>query len=292
MTACATARPAATDIINSRIQIVADGDAFELAMCRQCGDPKCVTVCPAAALAKDAADGVIDWDGSKCVNCLLCTVGCAYRRHRLQRRGRPCRQVRHLRRRPGLRESLRPHGALKLPHHRAHLQRGRRLGDLFVPGLAGCQGCNTELIMRHTLRRIGPDTVLATPPGLHPGMGSVGYNGTDRHQGAGLPPAAHQHRLHAHRRQAPLQAPGPRGERRGAGRRRRRLRRRLPVALRGGRAQRADPVHGGGQRGLHEHRHAALELHALRRLDLDHAGGPGRAACPRRARRRTPRTCR
>jgi phenylglyoxylate dehydrogenase beta subunit len=50
--------------------------------------------------------------------------------------------------------------------------------DLFAPGLAGCQGCNTELLMRHTLRRIGPETVLATPPGCVPGMGSVGFNGT------------------------------------------------------------------------------------------------------------------
>ena len=50
--------------------------------------------------------------------------------------------------------------------------------DLFAPGLAGCQGCNTELLMRHALRRVGPDTVLATPPGCVPGMGSVGFNGT------------------------------------------------------------------------------------------------------------------
>ena len=32
----------------------------------------------AAALAKNDASGVIDWDGTKCVNCLLCTAGCAY----------------------------------------------------------------------------------------------------------------------------------------------------------------------------------------------------------------------
>jgi phenylglyoxylate dehydrogenase beta subunit len=31
--------------------------------------------------------------------------------------------------------------------------------------------------MRHALRRVGPDTVLATPPGCVPGMGAVGYNG-------------------------------------------------------------------------------------------------------------------
>ena len=78
MTACATVKTGAPDIINSRIQIVADGDSFELAMCRQCGDPKCVSNCPAAALAKDDGDGTINWDGSKCVNCLLCTVGCAF----------------------------------------------------------------------------------------------------------------------------------------------------------------------------------------------------------------------
>jgi phenylglyoxylate dehydrogenase beta subunit len=68
-------------------------------------------------------------------------------------------------------------GALK------HLKTARiynevgNLEDLFAPGLSGCQGCNTELIMRHTLRRIGPDVVVATPPGCIPGMGSVGYNG-------------------------------------------------------------------------------------------------------------------
>lgn len=34
--------------------------------------------CPAAALSKNAGSGVIDWYGSKFVNCLLRTVGCAY----------------------------------------------------------------------------------------------------------------------------------------------------------------------------------------------------------------------
>jgi phenylglyoxylate dehydrogenase beta subunit len=71
-----------------------------------------------------------------------------------------------------------PHRCAAPHHHRAHLQRGRHWEDLFAPGLAGCQGCNTELLMRHALRRVGPDTVLATPPGCVPGMGSVGFNGT------------------------------------------------------------------------------------------------------------------
>ena len=78
MVACAQAKAGSDDLVDSRIQIVAGDGAFELALCRQCGDPKCVANCPAAALAKDEGTGIIDWDGSKCVDCLLCTVGCAY----------------------------------------------------------------------------------------------------------------------------------------------------------------------------------------------------------------------
>jgi phenylglyoxylate dehydrogenase beta subunit len=51
------------------------------------------------------------------------------------------------------------------------------LEDLFVPGVSACLGCNSELLMRHTLRRVGPNTVLATPPGCIAGSGAVGYNG-------------------------------------------------------------------------------------------------------------------
>lgn len=79
MSACAQAKAGDPDHAASRIQVLpAANDGFELALCRQCGDPGCVSVCPAAALQKDEASGVIAWDGAKCVNCLLCTVGCTY----------------------------------------------------------------------------------------------------------------------------------------------------------------------------------------------------------------------
>ena len=181
MTACATVKAGSADIVNSRIQIVADGDAFELAMCRQCADPKCVANCPAAALAKGMDDGVIDWDGSKCVNCLLCTVGCAYggivhnaaAGHVVKCDtcdGDPaCVKA--------CQDLHKGGGALSYLTTANIYNEVGGLEDLFVPGLAGCQGCNTELIMRHTMRRIGPDSVLAAPPGCIPGMGSVGYNG-------------------------------------------------------------------------------------------------------------------
>ena len=74
MTACATVKTGSDDKKRSRIQIVgSESDGFELALCRQCGDPKCVTVCPAAALTKNQDSGVIEWNAAKCVDCLLCT---------------------------------------------------------------------------------------------------------------------------------------------------------------------------------------------------------------------------
>jgi Fe-S-cluster-containing dehydrogenase component len=86
------------DQSRSRIQIVgSEADGFELALCRQCADPKCVTVCPAAALTKNYANGVIDWNADKCVDCLLCTVGCAYAGIAARCRHGSRRQVRYLR---------------------------------------------------------------------------------------------------------------------------------------------------------------------------------------------------
>ena len=176
MSACAWAKTGADDIARARIQVMPTTFGFELAMCRQCGDPKCVTVCPAGALVKDAESGVIAWDGDKCVDCLLCTVGCAYAGiapDAVDGRVAKCDMCAGA---PAC-VSACPTGALR---HVTSARIYNEVGDwedMFVPGLAGCQGCNTELLMRHTMRRVGPDAVLATPPGCVPGMGSVGYNG-------------------------------------------------------------------------------------------------------------------
>ncbi len=176
MRACARAKTDSEDIARSRIQILGGSSGFELALCRQCGDPRCVAVCPAGALAKDEQSGVIDWDASKCVECLLCTLGCTYAGIALDEATGRVATCDTCDGAPACVPAC-PHGALKY-HTTARIY--TEVGDwedLFAPGLAGCQGCNTELLMRHTLRRVGPETVLATPPGCVPGMGSVGYNG-------------------------------------------------------------------------------------------------------------------
>lgn len=176
MTACALAKSGTPDHARSRISVLAADSGFELALCRQCADPRCVAVCPAAALGKNEATGVIEWDGSKCVNCLLCTAGCAYGGIALDTQAHHVVKCDGCGGRPACVQAC-SRGALRYQTSGRLYNEVGGLEDLFAPGLSGCQGCNTELLMRHALRRVGPDTVLATPPGCIPGMGSVGYNG-------------------------------------------------------------------------------------------------------------------
>ena len=177
MTACAQAKAGTDDLAQSRIRIVpAGGGVYELALCRQCGDPKCVMNCPSGALTKNGATGVIDWDWGKCVNCLLCTVGCAYAGIVFEA------EVGHVTKcdtcdgDPAC-VKVCPHGALEYKTVAGIFNEYGDREDLFAPGLSACQGCNSELLIRHTLRKVGPETVVAAPPGCIPGMGTVGYNG-------------------------------------------------------------------------------------------------------------------
>ena len=178
MTACAVAKTGSDDPGRSRLRVL-PGHApgtWEAAVCRQCGDPRCVSFCPAAALAKDPETGVVEWDGAKCVNCLLCTVGCAYAGIAFDAAEGHVVKCDHCGGAPACAAACGEGALAWLTTARIYNEVGQD-EDLFVPGLAGCQGCNTEIVMRHALRRIGPDCVLATPPGCVPGMGSVGYNG-------------------------------------------------------------------------------------------------------------------
>ena len=176
MTACAKRFSAEADIAQSRIKIVKGAKTPEIAICRQCGDPKCVMNCPAAALSKNEQNGVIDWDSTKCVDCLLCTVGCAFGgivREETLANVTKCDQCGG----DPLCVKACPHDALRFYGSGNLYNEYGQKEDLFAPGLAACQGCYSEMLIRHTLRAVGPNTVLAAPPGCIPGMGTVGYNG-------------------------------------------------------------------------------------------------------------------
>ena len=157
--------------------------------------------------------------------------GLRLRRHRARCGGRTGRQMRYVRRRAGLRVGLSDRGAA--PRHvRAHLQRGRRLGGHVrartrrLPGLQH----RTLDAPHHAPRR--SRCRAGDAAGLRAGHGFGRLQRPHRHQGSGLSPAADQHRRDAGGRQTPAQAQRPRGHRDGDRRRRRRIRRRLPVALR------------------------------------------------------------
>ncbi len=179
MLACAEAKAGTKDVSQARLRILPapePGGAVELALCRQCGTPDCASHCPAGALAKDAASGVITWDQDRCVDCLLCTVGCTYGGISYE----PA--IGHVAKCDtcaGDPACVRACASGALAWRRAaeiYNTHGAR-EDLFVPGLSACQGCHSELLIRHTLRKVGPEVVVAAPPGCIPGMGTVGYNG-------------------------------------------------------------------------------------------------------------------
>ncbi len=179
MSACAMAKSGTDDLSYARIQISPAPEALggkALALCRQCGDPKCVQNCPSTALTKNPDTGVVDWDGDKCIDCLLCTVGCAYGGISYNVKAAQISKCDTCDGDPACVKAC-PSGALEYNRSGSIYNRVGDREDLFVPGLSACQGCNSELLIRHSLRQIGSNTVVATPPGCIPGMGTVGYNG-------------------------------------------------------------------------------------------------------------------
>jgi pyruvate/2-oxoacid:ferredoxin oxidoreductase beta subunit len=56
--------------------------------------------------------------------------------------------------------------------------------DLLSPGVSACIGCNVELTLRTVLKILGPNTILALPPGCMAGVGGVGW---DKKSGAKVP---------------------------------------------------------------------------------------------------------
>jgi len=59
-----------------------------------------------------------------------------------------------------------------------------RAPDMISPGISSCVGCSVELTLRTVMRLVGPNSVLAIPPGC---MGGVGVVGWDTLSGARVP---------------------------------------------------------------------------------------------------------
>lgn len=176
--ACSRAKSGTDDPVHSRIQVAnaPDGSEHALALCRQCGDPRCAMDCPAGALNKDEQTGVVIWEETNCVNCQLCTLACAHAGITHNSKSNQPMKCDMCGGDPLCVKSCKT-GALELKRGADLFNAWGDYEDLFVPGISACLGCNSELLIRHTLRRVGPETVVATPPGCIAGVGAVGFNG-------------------------------------------------------------------------------------------------------------------
>lgn len=56
--------------------------------------------------------------------------------------------------------------------------------DMISPGISACVGCNVELTLRTVMKVLGPNSILAIPPGCMGGVGVVGWN---KQSGAKVP---------------------------------------------------------------------------------------------------------
>ncbi len=176
--ACAKVKTDSTDITHSRIKVIRnlDEEFYGPVVCLQCGDPACVRSCPSGALSKNTETGVIDWDGNKCVTCTLCTLACPFAGITFNTAISNVMKCDHCSGDPECVKVCKPK-ALEYRRDADVFNAYGDLEDLFAPGISACLGCNSELLMRHTLRHVGPNTVVAAPPGCIPGVGVVGVNG-------------------------------------------------------------------------------------------------------------------
>lgn len=131
--------------------------------CIQCGQPRCVQICPAGAIEKNLNDGIIRIDESKCVGCGLCTISCPYGGIYYDANTRHSFKCDRCNGDPKCVAAC-PYGVLTNVRNEPVLSylKGE---DVLSPGIGACRGCPVELALRFTLRVLGKDIVLFTAPG-------------------------------------------------------------------------------------------------------------------------------
>lgn len=132
-------------------------------VCVQCGDPWCQQVCPAGAIQKSQADGVVRINEQKCVGCGLCTLACPYGGIYYDTDTDKAVKCDACDGKPKCVEAC-PYEALHYVQN-SPVRDFLRDEDLLSPGTSACAGCPAELALRLTLRILGKNTILFGAPG-------------------------------------------------------------------------------------------------------------------------------
>lgn len=164
---------------DSRIKTIKDikEKYYGPVVCLQCNDPDCLNICPSGAIYKDKKTGIVLIDENRCIRCLLCSLACQYSGIFFSKREKKVIKCDLCSGDPECVKVCKT-GAIKYLRNAELYKDLANKEDLFSPGLSACMGCNSELIIRFSLRILGENTVLATPPGCIPGFGAVGYSDT------------------------------------------------------------------------------------------------------------------
>ena len=131
--------------------------------CVQCGQPRCLQICPAGAIEKSPEDGVVRVDEAKCVGCGLCTLACPYGGIYYDTQTQKSFKCDRCDGNPKCVEAC-PYGVITYVRNSPILSYLHD-EDPMSPGTSACRGCPAELALRLTLRILGKNTVVFTAPG-------------------------------------------------------------------------------------------------------------------------------
>ncbi|MBI4286435.1 MAG: 4Fe-4S dicluster domain-containing protein [Chloroflexi bacterium] len=138
-------------------------DFHNASVCHQCGQPRCLEICPVGAITKSDGTGVVHIDSEKCVGCSLCTLACPYgsiRYNVVEKKSYKCEQCDG---EPRCVAACK-HGVLSYLKNRnaaSYIQ----CEDRVTPGNMLCVGCGAELALRFTFEVLGKDFILFNAPG-------------------------------------------------------------------------------------------------------------------------------
>jgi len=162
--ACARRKDEGTDRLSVIKPTHVPRMAFHSAMtCVQCGQPRCLEVCPAGAIEKNPENGIVLLDESRCVGCGICTVACPYGGIYYDSQTGKAFKCDQCGGNPKCVEACPPR-LITYVSNRSILKYLQE-EDPVTPGTTACRGCLSELGFRFSLKVLGKDIVLFTAPG-------------------------------------------------------------------------------------------------------------------------------